>query len=74
MLEAIGAGVSPRIGDRDWADIWRDSPQYKKTLQEIDAIKHHGLSRSEKSDKKLATCQFILSHLFFSSDVGIQGF
>ncbi len=26
MLEAIGAGITPRIGDRDWKDIWLDSP------------------------------------------------
>ena len=33
MLEAIGAGSRRRIGDRDWADIWADSP-------ELEAIKH----------------------------------
>ncbi|KAI1763372.1 ABC-2 type transporter-domain-containing protein [Hypoxylon sp. FL1150] len=27
MLEAIGAGSSPRVGNRDWADIWSDSPE-----------------------------------------------
>ncbi|KAK3945683.1 putative brefeldin a resistance protein [Diplogelasinospora grovesii] len=27
MLEAIGAGSAPRIGNRDWADIWADSPE-----------------------------------------------
>ncbi|RAL63508.1 hypothetical protein DID88_003928 [Monilinia fructigena] len=27
MLDAIGAGQAPRIGDRDWADIFADSPE-----------------------------------------------
>ncbi|KAI0031252.1 ABC-2 type transporter-domain-containing protein [Vararia minispora EC-137] len=45
MLDAIGAGIAPRIGDRDWAEIWLDSPEYKKTIEEIDTIKQRGLSR-----------------------------
>ncbi|KKY24186.1 putative abc transporter [Phaeomoniella chlamydospora] len=35
MLDAIGAGIAPRIGDRDWGDIWRDSPELETTKQEI---------------------------------------
>lgn len=27
MLEAIGAGSTPRIGDRDWADLWDESSE-----------------------------------------------
>lgn len=38
MLEAIGAGSTPRIGDRDWADIWEDSPEYQVAKKEIEGI------------------------------------
>ncbi|KDQ33995.1 hypothetical protein PLEOSDRAFT_1091717 [Pleurotus ostreatus PC15] len=44
MLEAIGAGVSARIGSRDWKDIWLDSPEYQKVLQEIEDIKRTALA------------------------------
>ncbi|KAI0095244.1 ABC-2 type transporter-domain-containing protein [Irpex rosettiformis] len=44
MLDAIGAGLAPRVGDRDWADIWRDSPEYKVMRQEIEDIKQQGLA------------------------------
>ncbi|KAF5389998.1 hypothetical protein D9757_003903 [Collybiopsis confluens] len=46
MLEAIGAGVSPRIGNRDWKDIWLDSPECAKVRREIDDIKARGLARA----------------------------
>jgi ABC-type multidrug transport system ATPase subunit len=38
MLEAIGAGSTPRVGDRDWGDIWNDSQEFaavKKTIVEL---------------------------------------
>lgn len=35
MLEAIGAGSSPRIGSRDWADVWDDSPEFEQVKDEI---------------------------------------
>ncbi|KAG6009719.1 hypothetical protein E4U21_001467 [Claviceps maximensis] len=38
MLEAIGAGSAARSGDRDWADIWEESPELehvKKTIAEM---------------------------------------
>ncbi|KAI0690742.1 ABC-2 type transporter-domain-containing protein [Cytidiella melzeri] len=44
MLDAIGAGLAPRIGDRDWADIWRDSPEYQVMRDDIEKIKQQGLS------------------------------
>lgn len=40
MLDAIGAGQTRRIGDRDWGDIWRTSPELvelKKTIVQIKA-------------------------------------
>jgi ABC-type multidrug transport system ATPase subunit/ABC-type multidrug transport system permease subunit len=39
MLDAIGAGQAPRIGKRDWADVWRDSEEFAETKQEIVRIK-----------------------------------
>jgi ATP-binding cassette subfamily G (WHITE) protein 2 (SNQ2) len=39
MLDAIGAGSTPRIGKRDWADIWTDSEEFAQTKQEIARIK-----------------------------------
>ncbi|KAG8628110.1 hypothetical protein KVT40_003983 [Elsinoe batatas] len=39
MLDAIGAGQAPRIGDRDWGDIWRTSDDLKNVQDEIVKIK-----------------------------------
>ena len=39
MLDAIGAGQTRRIGDRDWADIWRDSPELVQVKKDIIQIK-----------------------------------
>lgn len=39
MLDAIGAGQRPRMGDRDWGDIWRDSDEFVTVKHEIDRIK-----------------------------------
>ena len=39
MLDAIGAGQQPRIGDTDWGEIWRNSPELEATKQEIVALK-----------------------------------
>ncbi|KAI0273384.1 pleiotropic drug resistance ABC transporter [Gloeopeniophorella convolvens] len=45
MLEAIGAGVTPRIGDKDWKDIWVDSPEFTRAKREIEDIKRQALAR-----------------------------
>ncbi|KAJ5776968.1 hypothetical protein N7520_000214, partial [Penicillium odoratum] len=39
MLDAIGAGQTRRIGDRDWADIWRTSPELVQVKKDIIQIK-----------------------------------
>ena len=39
MLDAIGAGQTARIGNRDWADIWRTSEELANVKTEITAIK-----------------------------------
>ena len=56
MLDAIGAGITPRVGDRDWAEIWLESPEHQKVLAEIEAIKRSGLSKPDTSSKKTQTC------------------
>jgi hypothetical protein len=57
MLDAIGAGITPRIGDRDWAEIWLDSPEYRQMLAEIDAIKKRGLARPAEEKANVLTCK-----------------
>ncbi|KAJ5104762.1 hypothetical protein NUU61_002109 [Penicillium alfredii] len=39
MLDAIGAGQTRRIGDRDWGDIWRTSSELEQLQQKIIEIK-----------------------------------
>jgi ATP-binding cassette, subfamily G (WHITE), member 2, SNQ2 len=57
MLEAIGAGVSPRIGDRDWKDIWLESPEHDQVIREIAEIKASGLAHPEPEKKEATTCK-----------------
>lgn len=35
MLDAIGAGQTPRIGDKDWGDIWKESDEFAKVKEDI---------------------------------------
>jgi ATP-binding cassette subfamily G (WHITE) protein 2 (SNQ2) len=58
MLEAIGAGVTPRIGDRDWKDVWLDSPEFTSAKLEIEQIKREALARDRPLNKKHSTCKF----------------
>lgn len=39
MLEAIGAGSAPRVGNRDWADIWVESPEHANVKDTISQLK-----------------------------------
>jgi ABC-type multidrug transport system ATPase subunit len=55
MLEAIGAGVTPRIGDRDWKDVWLDSPEFTSAKLEIEQIKREALARNRPLNKKHST-------------------
>lgn len=43
MLDAIGAGQRARIGDRDWADIWRDSDEFSTVQTDILSLKEKRL-------------------------------
>lgn len=51
MLEAIGAGSTPRIGDRDWADLWDESPECAAAKESIRQLREsrHAISSSEAS-------------------------
>lgn len=55
MLEAVGAGVTPRVGDRDWKDIWLGSPEYKKVREEINGIKDAGLAKPAEDKRQIST-------------------
>lgn len=39
MLDAIGAGQTPRIGNKDWGEIWRDSDEFAKVKEDIIRMK-----------------------------------
>ena len=39
MLDAIGAGQTPRLGDRDWGEIWSESEELVATKADIIRIK-----------------------------------
>jgi len=59
MLEAIGAGSSPRVGNRDWADIWADSPELANVkdtiLQMKEERKASGAQRNPELEKEYAS-------------------
>ena len=57
MLDAIGAGLTPRIGDRDWKDHWLDSEEYKGVLAEIERIKRETSSDGD-SKPKVSLCKW----------------
>ena len=44
MLDAIGAGQAPRIGDKDWGDIWTDSDEFEDAKAAILRIKSERLN------------------------------
>ncbi|KAF7560816.1 hypothetical protein G7046_g3310 [Stylonectria norvegica] len=53
VLEAIGAGSAPRVGDRDWADIWNDSPELAHTKEVITQMKAQRKSAESSSHPEL---------------------
>ncbi|KAL2019399.1 hypothetical protein VTK56DRAFT_9690 [Thermocarpiscus australiensis] len=59
MLEAIGAGSSPRIGNRDWADIWAESPELANVKDTISRMKEArraaGAQRRPELEKEYAS-------------------
>ena len=59
MLDAIGAGIQSRIGDRDWGEIWQDSEELattKAAIIEMKAIRQHEIaSEPEEEEKEYAS-------------------
>jgi ABC-type multidrug transport system ATPase subunit/ABC-type multidrug transport system permease subunit len=59
MLDAIGAGQAPRVGDRDWADIFSDSPELANVKDRISQMKAKRLeevgSHTKTDEKEYAT-------------------
>lgn len=47
MLDAIGAGQSPRIGDKDWGAIWNDSAEFENVKEEIVRLKTERVRETE---------------------------
>ncbi|BFZ59965.1 ATP-binding cassette transporter snq2 [Saitoella coloradoensis] len=39
MLDAVGAGSAPRIGPKDWSDVWKDSPELAQIKADILRLK-----------------------------------
>ncbi|KAH9837328.1 ABC-2 type transporter-domain-containing protein [Rhodofomes roseus] len=54
MLDAIGAGLAPRIGDRDWKDVWQDSEECAEMRQEIGRIKQETAAKPLAENDKPA--------------------
>ncbi|KUI69206.1 ABC transporter G family member 11 [Cytospora mali] len=50
MLDAIGAGSAPRVGNRDWADIWEDSAELANVKDSISQLKETRKAAGEQID------------------------
>jgi ATP-binding cassette subfamily G (WHITE) protein 2 (SNQ2) len=49
MLDAIGTSTSPRIGRREWKNIWRNSPEFELVKEEILELKRSAASVKNKT-------------------------
>lgn len=55
MLDAIGAGMTARIGDRDWGEIWRESEELaavKTEIVEMKAQRQREVANAPKLDER----------------------
>lgn len=55
MLDAIGAGIAARIGDKDWGEIWRDSEELaaaKTEILDMKATRQREVAGAPKLDEK----------------------
>jgi len=59
MLDAVGAGQAARVGDRDWAEIFAESPELANIKDRISQLKTERLSDVSHSgpvdDREFAT-------------------
>lgn len=53
MLEAIGAGSAPRIGNKDWADIWEDSAELANVKDTISQLKESRKGAAKITDERV---------------------
>ncbi|KAJ7109815.1 ABC-2 type transporter-domain-containing protein [Mycena epipterygia] len=74
MLEAIGAGTTPRVGDRDWKDVWLDSPECQELRNKIALIKSEALARVEPESEKKALTTYATPFLFQLRTVAARNF
>lgn len=51
MLDAIGAGQRPRIGDQDWAEVWNESLEFDDTKRAIVEMKEERLHKVDSLPK-----------------------
>ncbi|UZJ55591.1 hypothetical protein CBS101457_004911 [Exobasidium rhododendri] len=51
MLDAIGAGSQKRVGDRDWAEIYKDSELYADNLRQVQEVNAEGVKRPLAADR-----------------------
>lgn len=56
MLEAIGAGSRKRIGG-DWHEKWKNSPEFKATLEQIEILKRDALAQPVNDNAKHSECK-----------------
>ncbi|KAF9512472.1 hypothetical protein BS47DRAFT_1363141 [Hydnum rufescens UP504] len=50
MLDAIGSGSRKRIGPKDWAEIYLDSPEFEENKRMIEKIKSDGLASNHEEE------------------------
>ncbi|GAA6062867.1 hypothetical protein JCM10212_000789 [Sporobolomyces blumeae] len=73
MLEAIGAGSSKQVGNRDWADLWLESRQFAQVKQEIAEIKQRGTD-TKFDDHQSGYATSFLTQLRFVSERTFKAF
>ena len=69
MLEAIGAGSSPRIGHQDWKDVWLESPECEIVREEVENIKTRGRAIEDTDKAGRSTCKPLLPPPLLEFDV-----
>ncbi|KAK0537618.1 ATP-binding cassette transporter snq2 [Tilletia horrida] len=68
MLDAVGAGLRPRIGDRDWAELYKESELYQENLRKIAEIKER--CKNKGVDIKVKSSEYASSFWTQVAQVG----
>lgn len=55
ILEAIGAGSTPRMGKRDWAELWKESAEFENVKKEIERIKADRIAENKNAAEDQTT-------------------